>query len=485
MKLKLLLVTLLSFLPLATFAKETIIKGKINGRLPETIYFTAPVNGSSGFDFSHKAKPDAQGNFEIKVDVDAITFIDIYYNYQSAGSLVITPGNAYGITITETDGKVNSVFTAKDLEAQSLYNTILGGHRISSALNLSREITKIETPEAIQKLLADKQNNDVARFQKLFNSKLISVEFFEALKTERKYYYAVGLGYGIMGKEGFDEKTGIVISPAPEFFALWGNVLQRYGSHYNELHKNPFGYHYQNTYKIYKLYKAHDFKQITNSNMLDLFSNNKNWFDKNNLEYYIAAYLSMDLINGSKKESLLDLYKAFNKEFPKSGYIKYLDSLIAPLVDFSTQKTKLHDTATLIDNYNNINSLTELIQKFPGKKLYFDTWATWCGSCCEEFKHKENLYKLLKANDINIVYISIDEEKRDEAWKKMINYYSLDGHHIRANKLFESDLKKLSNSNGVIYIPWYILVDKDGKIKYEHAASASELDKLEEQIRTL
>jgi hypothetical protein len=198
MKLKLLLVTLLSFLSLATSAKETIIKGKINGKLPETLYYTAPVNGSSGFDFSHKAKPDAQGNFEIKVDVDAITFIDIYYNYQSAGSLVITPGNAYGITITEIDGKINSVFTAKDLEAQNLYNTILGGHRISSALNLSREITKIETPEAIQKLLADKENNDVARFQKLLNSKVISIGFLEALKTERKYYYAVGLGYGVM-----------------------------------------------------------------------------------------------------------------------------------------------------------------------------------------------------------------------------------------------------------------------------------------------
>jgi thiol-disulfide isomerase/thioredoxin len=485
MKLKLLLVTLLSFLSLATSAKETIIKGKINGKLPETLYYTAPVNGSSGFDFSHKAKPDAQGNFEIKVDVDAITFIDIYYNYQSAGSLVITPGNAYGITITEIDGKINSVFTAKDLEAQNLYNTILGGHRISSALNLSREITKIETPEAIQKLLADKENNDVARFQKLLNSKVISIGFLEALKTERKYYYAVGLGYGVMGKEDFDEKTGTAISPAPEFFALWGNMLQKYGTNFHELHKNPFGNHYLNTYKIYKLYEAHNFKQINNSNMLDLFSTKKNWFDNNNLEYYIAAYLSMDLINGSKNESLLDLYNAFKKEFPKSGYIKYLDPLIAPLVGLSKQKTKLHDTATLIDNYDNINSLTELIQKFPGKKLYFDTWATWCGSCRDEFKHKENLYKLLKADDITMVYISIDEDKRDEAWKKMINYYSLDGYHIRTNKQLELDLKKISNSNGVIYIPWYILVGKDGKIKYEHAASASELDKLEEQIKSL
>jgi hypothetical protein len=84
-----------------------------------------------------------------------------------------------------------------------------------------------------------------------------------------------------------------------------------------------------------------------------------------------------------------------------------------------------------------------------------------------------------------MVYISIDEDKRDEAWKKMINYYSLDGYHIRTNKQLELDLKKISNSNGVIYIPWYILVGKDGKIKYEHAASASELDKLEEQIKSL
>jgi len=485
MKLQLLFITLLSFFTLAINAKETIIKGKINGKLPETLYYTAPVNGSSGFDFSYKAKPDAQGNFEIKVDVDAITFIDIYYNYQPAGSIVITPGNAYGITITETDGKINSVFTAKDLEAQKLYNTILGGHRMSSAINLSREMRKIETPEAMQKSLADKEKNDVAGFQKLLNSKAISTDFFEAIKTERKYYYAIALGYSVMAKEDFDEKTATVISPAPEFFKLWGNILKQYGTDFNELHKNPFGNHYLQTYRIYKLYEANNFKPLKENKLIDLFTTKKTLFDKNNLEYYIAAYLSIDLIEGMKEEYLLDIYDAFKKEFPKSGYIKHLDPLIAPLAEFSKQKTKLHDTATLIDNYDNINSLTELIKKFPGKKLYFDTWATWCGPCRDEFKHKENLYKLLKANDITIVYISIDEDSRDEAWKKMINYYSLDGYHIRTNKQLELDLVKLFNDNGSISIPWYLLVGKDGKIVYEHAAPASEMDKLKEQIKTL
>lgn len=485
MKLQLLFITLLSFFTLAINAKETIIKGKINGKLPETLYYTAPVNGSSGFDFSYKAKPDAQGNFEIKVNADAITFIDIYYNYLPAGSIVITPGNTYGITITEVEGKITSVFTAKDLEAQKLYNTIVGGNRISSAINLSREIRKIETPESMQKSLADKEKNDVAGFEKLLNSKAISTNFFEAIKTERKYYYAITLGYSVMAKEEFDEKTGTVISPAPEFFKLWGNTLQQHGTNFNELHKNPFGYHYLNTYKIYKLYEAHNFKQITNSNMLDLFTTKKNWFDKNNLEYYVAAYLSMDLIEGMKEEVLLDIYDAFKKEFPKSGYIKHLAPLIAPLAEFRNQKTSLPANASFVNDYANVNSVTELIEKFPNQKLYFDTWATWCGPCRDEFKHKEELYKLLKANDIKVVYVSIDEDSREEAWKKMINYYKLEGYHIKTNKKLETDLRTLYKDNGSISIPWYLLVSKDGKIVYEHAAPASEIDKLKEQIKTL
>jgi len=485
MKLKLLLVILPFFLTLPTSAKETIIKGKINGKLPETLYYTAPVNGSSGFDFSYKAKPDAQGNFEIKVDVDAITFIDIYYNYLPAGSLVITPGNAYGITISETDGKINSLFTAKDLEAQNLYNTILGGHRISSALSASKEIWGLNTTDAIKKLLVEKEKNDLAGFQSLYNTKAMSADFFEAIKSERKYYYAIVLGYGIMGKENIDEKTATRTSPVPEFFKLWGNTLQQYGTNFNELHKNPLGYQYLQTYRIYKLYEYENFKPIVNNNFMDLFTTKKSLFNKNNLEYYTAAFLSIDLIEGMKEEYLLDVYDAFKKEFPNSGYIKYLNPLIAPLAEFRNQKTHLTANASFVNDHGNVNSVEELIKKFPNQKLYFDTWATWCGSCRDEFKYKEGLYKLLKANDINIVYISTDDDSRDEAWKKMINYYKLEGHHIRVNKLLYADLQKLFNDNGSISLPWYLLVGKDGKIKYEHAASASELDKLKEQIKTL
>ena len=466
-------------------AKPVIIKGKIIGKLPETLYYTAPVNGSSGFDFSHKAKMDTNGNFEIKVDVDAVTFIDIYYKYQPAGSIVATPGNTYGITITETDGKINSVFTAKDLEAQNAYNTMLGGNRMSSALGFAEEIRNLGTTNAIQKLIDEKEKGDVARFQSLYNAKVISSNFLEAIKTERKYFYAVALGYGIMNIGYFDEKTNTVISPAPEFFKLWGTMLDKYGTNFNELHKNPYGYRYLEIYKVYRLYEDANFKSIVNNNMLDLFTTKRAWFTDSNLEYYVAAYLSFDLMEGMKEEVLLDIYEAFKKEFPKSSYIKYLEPLIAPLAEFRKQKTSLPANASFVDDYANINSVDELIKKFPGKKLYIDVWATWCGPCREEFKYKAELYKLLKANDITVVYISIDTDEKDEAWKKMINFYGLESYHIRTNKTFSNQLYYFFNVSGTIAIPWYILVGADGVIASKYAVPPSEMDKLEKEITKL
>ncbi|WP_116786948.1 hypothetical protein [Flavobacterium psychrotrophum] len=87
---------------LSATAKITIIKGKIKGKLPEVLRYTAPVNGASGFDIYYSAKVDKLGNFEIKTDINEITFIDIHYNYFNAGNLVVVPGGVYNITITKT-----------------------------------------------------------------------------------------------------------------------------------------------------------------------------------------------------------------------------------------------------------------------------------------------------------------------------------------------------------------------------------------------
>ena len=124
-----------------------------------------------------------------------------------------------------------------------------------------------------------------------------------------------------------------------------------------------------------------------------------------------------------------------------------------------------------------VKGIKELIKNdSTGKLRLINVWATWCGSCKVEFKDKDKLTDLLKSKGIEILYISIDEDNRDNAWKNMIKYYNLHGYHLRANGKLSAELRLLQNPKGGFYIPWHILLDENGNIVKDPSAIA-ELEK--------
>ncbi|MCK9640126.1 MAG: thioredoxin family protein [Prolixibacteraceae bacterium] len=99
-----------------------------------------------------------------------------------------------------------------------------------------------------------------------------------------------------------------------------------------------------------------------------------------------------------------------------------------------------------------------------------------------EYHKKAEMPLNEKSKIMEIVYISIDQEVKDKQWKEMIKYYNLEGYHIRASKELDSDLRKIFGQNGSITIPWYLLVDENGKILKEHAKPPSQLTELAKQV---
>ena len=122
------------------------------------------------------------------------------------------------------------------------------------------------------------------------------------------------------------------------------------------------------------------------------------------------------------------------------------------------------------------------IKLFRGKKVFIDIWATWCSPCKAEFAYKAKLLEVLKLKGYEILYISIDDEARDQQWKDLIKYYNLEGHHIRTNKTFSDDLRALFNQNKTIVIPWYIIINENGDIVKLHAHRPSEIGELEKEL---
>ena len=162
----------------------------------------------------------------------------------------------------------------------------------------------------------------------------------------------------------------------------------------------------------------------------------------------------------------------FRTKFGKTAMI--IIAIFIMSVANSQTKTNTQQTEQPILHTDSINTLEEAIKPFHGKKIYIDIWATWCKPCLMEFAHYKALKEILNENDIQQLYISLDNDNK--TWIDFINQnqYNLTGTHIRANNgLIGSDLLKLffTNSEGEIElsIPRYILIDEKGNIMDKHA----------------
>jgi len=135
-----------------------------------------------------------------------------------------------------------------------------------------------------------------------------------------------------------------------------------------------------------------------------------------------------------------------------------------------------------VKNYQYLKSLAEITNTMDNGTIFIDVWATWCGPCKAEFEYKEALKNLLEKKNIQTLYISIDREQDSTKWKNMIKFYKLEGSHVLANKELEAELRKLYDQNGMIAIPWYILIDKSGNVIKKHVSPPSQIAKLEQEI---
>lgn len=108
-----------------------------------------------------------------------------------------------------------------------------------------------------------------------------------------------------------------------------------------------------------------------------------------------------------------------------------------------------------LDNKGNLVQFDDL----KGKVLLVDVWATWCGPCKAEIPSLKKIEKDYEGTDLQVVSISLDEEKDKEKWLKMIQDDNLGG-----IQLFASGWGDFSNYYKIRGIPRFMLFDRSGKI---------------------
>lgn len=465
---------------------EIKITGKINGEIPEIVEYTLPINGVCNYAFKESVQPDSLGQFEITMTIESPSFIKICIPRKAYGTLLIEDGMSYDINfdLESNDNKFSVL--GKSKKGHDAYNSLPNPGHIQSGV---REFTKDSITSKIKEKINKLKENELLKFSELLSNGDISDEFYQLVKLDRACYYSAIQGtVALLKKYEDDRKNNGVFSY--EIKKMWEELFVELTPATNALLHSPWYYSYADNFIKYNEYTNDSFdfdklREIYKKGLIHTHSieESRKHLTSNMLEYYIASYLFNECLQKKYEKELITLFEDFKSEFPNSNYTKFIEPMVIPIVEYHKKKEEsFNENIKFVEGYEKKNSLDEAVSSFKGKRIYIDVWATWCGPCKEEFEHKSELKKLLASNNIEIIYISIDRDEKDAQWKDMIKFYNLEGYHIRTNKALDANLREIFGQNGSISIPWYILIDENGKIIKTHASRPSQIKELEKEL---
>ena len=143
---------------------------------------------------------------------------------------------------------------------------------------------------------------------------------------------------------------------------------------------------------------------------------------------------------------------------------KYLDKFKQRR--FARKGSSFPEGVTLIDaNGKEVN-----MEQFKGYYVYIDMWASWCGPCCKEVPHLQELEKTLKNEKVKFVSISTDTKV--QAWKS-----KMEALHMEGNQFIDQG-RKLGEALNITGIPHFLIYDKEGKLLYYKAPRPSQANVL-------
>lgn len=148
-----------------------------------------------------------------------------------------------------------------------------------------------------------------------------------------------------------------------------------------------------------------------------------------------------------------------------------LPILLLLMISTSCQKTfQGNEKIKILDNYNEISSLEELINlpEFKNKTLFINLFSFYCKHSVDEFPYIEDLqintHKDLKVEeDVAFIHLSTPKWAFERFWKSNVEDYDLAGYHFLMNEKFQDNFWSHfpEAQKGT---PFFIQVTKDKKI---------------------
>jgi peroxiredoxin len=108
--------------------------------------------------------------------------------------------------------------------------------------------------------------------------------------------------------------------------------------------------------------------------------------------------------------------------------------------------------------------------------LLVSFWATWCGSCIDEFSDFQDTFQMYKVRDFDLVTVAANMPDEKNSVMKMLEKK----HATSRNLLFASDdtaaMQKAFDPAWESAVPYTVLIDADGKVLYKRIGTVDMLE---------
>jgi thiol-disulfide isomerase/thioredoxin len=223
----------------------------------------------------------------------------------------------------------------------------------------------------------------------------------------------------------------------------------------------------ENTFysKEYRNQKSDLNLNLYNLSSIKLARKELSYIKKNGNKYFYFWYFRVNVVATLLKTNKIEIYETFNSVFPKkfteSDEGKSLKEKIeGNLYVKEGEKAPLFRT---IGYYGD----SIILEKFRGKYVLIDFWATWCIPCIEKIPTIKKIRNDFDRKILEIVSISYDKDSI--AFINGVKKYELNWFNIFNNP-------KIRNAYGDTPIPALYLIDPNGIICY--SSWENNIDKL-------
>ncbi len=453
---------------------DTVVVGEIINVDSGQVFSTSPSNGFSYIGFRDTIQLDSTGIFKINCKIKEPGLIQFYY--KKLYTFYVNPGDSIkvkimpsGLEVSGDNGTGNKFLNTlnRPFYAQTDAIQFFGDTLMSSLL------PKID----------GRNNKEIIHLDSLNGIEQINKDFYSFINEDINTYYSNLLSEiaSLYYFKSFREKSGEIRIPS-SIDSLWKSLYETKDISFTSSVYSNWWYDYTLNYLLNFIDYTND-EGNSDIQHLKVLERAMKRLDANDLEVFLARYIHIFARQNKLEKELITMYQEFKTRFPKSPFINFLTPEINKITTFYENLSNKDPEIIMIPGYEGINTLTDIKDQFTDNIIYIDIWATWCGSCLEEFGHYTTILEKYENSNIKFVFLSIDRSNMKEKWLDVIEGYELKGYHILANAQLQSHLHNLfNNSEGEYFIPRYVLIGSDGKIISDSAKRPSDGKELFDQL---